>query len=83
MSAATIQPGAAGQHLVVDLAPITESVSRSMNGQVAAGEIERLLHALLAGDEFATARVVTYVPILLHRAACDRLRSARRTAADH
>lgn len=61
----------------IDLGPIAASVERTLRGDVASAEIEQVLQALLHTPEFASARVATFVPIFLHRSACERLRSAR------
>jgi hypothetical protein len=57
----------------VDLGVIADSVLRSFAGEVPRERVERLLTELLE-QEFSTARVTTFLPIFLHRVACDTLR---------
>lgn len=58
----------------VDLQPIVEVVSRQLQGRVSEACIQALLVQLLQG-QFADARVLAYLPILLARCACDQLRA--------
>lgn len=52
----------------VDLGPVVDALLRDVQGRVERIDIERLLGRLL-DQQFADARVTTYLPILLHRAA--------------
>lgn len=61
----------------VDLGVITDSVLRSFAGEVPREHVERLLTELLE-QEFSTARITTFLPIFLHRVACDSLRREAR-----
>lgn len=61
----------------VELGPIAHSVSRELCGQVPPERIEQLLRELLE-QEFSEARVTTFLPIFLHRFACDTLRAEAR-----
>jgi hypothetical protein len=65
---------AAPAALAVDLAPVADAVSRSFEHRIERTRIEAVLGSLMASERFAAARVATFVPILLHRAACERLR---------
>lgn len=71
---ADLTPAAGAAVPAIDLAPVIEAVARSLRGTVPPARIEGVLRDLLAHD-FVEARVLAYVPILLQRAACDRLRS--------
>lgn len=62
-------PGAA----CVDLGVVTDSVMRSFSGVIPRERVERLLSDLLE-QEFSTARVTAFMPIFLHRVACETLR---------
>lgn len=67
----------------VELGPIAHAVSRELCDQVPPERIEQLLRDLLE-QEFSEARVTTFLPIFLHRFACDTLRAeaqARRRGA--
>ncbi len=78
MSTAIDKPSpSAPAGMAIDLGPIAASVERTLRGDVASAEIEQVLRALLHTPELASARVTTFVPIFLHRSACERLRSAR------
>lgn len=57
----------------VDLGVVTDSVMRSFLGDVPRERVERLLTDLLE-QEFSAARVTTFMPIFLHRVACETLR---------
>jgi hypothetical protein len=57
----------------VDLAPLVHAITRELRAAVPAARIEALLRQLLE-HEFRDARVVTFVPIFLQRAACEALR---------
>jgi hypothetical protein len=57
----------------VDLGVVADSVLRSFAGEVPRERVERLLTELLE-KEFGTARITTFLPIFLHRLACDTLR---------
>lgn len=59
-------------HIV--LGPVVEAIARELGGAVATERIEALLRELLE-REFGDARITSFVPIFLHRAACERLRS--------
>ncbi len=59
----------------LDLSPVVERVMRKVGGGVTQAEVLSLLQGLLHG-EFADARVLVYLPVLLQRRACDCLRSA-------
>lgn len=58
----------------IALGPIAEKVSRTLCGQVTQERIEQVLHRLLE-QEFGDARVTTYLPIFLQRAACETLQT--------
>ena len=58
----------------IELGPIAEKVGRALRGQVAQERIEQVLNTLLARD-FSDARVTTYLPIFLQRAACESLQA--------
>lgn len=68
------QPRAA---FTVELGPIAHAVGRELCGQVPLERIEQLLRDLLE-QEFSQARVTTFLPIFLHRFACDTLRTEAR-----
>lgn len=57
----------------MDLGPLVHAITREIGAAVPAGRIEALLQQLLE-REFRDARVVTFVPIFLQRAACEALR---------
>lgn len=56
----------------IDLEPIRQALLREAQGRVAPERIDALLQDLLA-REFSDARVSTYVPIFLQRAAREAL----------
>jgi hypothetical protein len=58
------------------LDPIVQTLSRQLRGAVSPARIEEVLRDLLRRD-FAHARVPTYVPIFLHRAASEALQRER------
>ena len=60
-------------HEAMPIAQLVHAVDRQMHGTVSQAHIEEVLRELLVHD-FADARVPTFVPILLQRAACDVLR---------
>lgn len=60
--------------VTVELGAIAQAVDREMNGLVPAEKIDQLLRKLLEQD-FCDARVTTFLPIFLHRFACDALRA--------
>lgn len=57
----------------IQLAPVADAVERTLAGAVDRARIEHVLHELLA-QQFRGAHVTAYLPIFLHRAACDALR---------
>lgn len=57
----------------VDLGVVADSVLHSFAGQLPRERVERLLTDLLE-QEFSGARVTTFLPIFLHRLACETLR---------
>ena len=57
----------------VDLGVVTDSVMRSFSDVVSRERVECLLSELLE-QEFSTARVTAFLPIFLHRVACETLR---------
>ncbi len=59
----------------VDIAMVADAVHRSFDGEVPRERIEHMLHELLLDDAFRSARIFAYLPILLQRAARDRLRA--------
>jgi hypothetical protein len=61
----------------VDLAMVADAVERSLGGEVSRERIEHVLDELLQDDSFQSARVFAYLPILLQRAARERLRAER------
>ena len=61
----------------VDLGAVTDKVLRSFSGELPRDRVERLLADLLE-QEFSDARVTTFLPIFLHRVACETLRRERR-----
>lgn len=66
----------------VELGPIAHAVSRELCGQVPPDRIEHLLRELLE-QEFSEARVTTFLPIFLHRFACDTLRAEAQGGRRH
>jgi hypothetical protein len=62
----------------IELGPIVEAVEHSTGHAVDRDEIDRLLRELLA-ERFSDARVLAYLPIFLHRAACEILRERATT----
>lgn len=60
----------------IALDPIVQTLSRQLQGAVSAAHIEEVLRDLLT-HEFADARVPTYLPIFLHRAASEALQRER------
>ncbi len=61
--------------LRVELGPIVQAVTRDLAGAAVSGDrIEVLLQQLL-DQEFSDARVTTFLPIFLHRYACETLRA--------
>jgi hypothetical protein len=61
----------------LDLEPIRHALLREAAGRVSLGHIDAVLEDLLA-HEFSNARVASFLPILLHRAARERLWSTSR-----
>lgn len=57
----------------IDLGPVVQAIARELGGAVPAERIEALLQELLE-HEFCDVRVTTFVPIFLHRVACETLR---------
>ena len=57
----------------LDLVTLADLVSHGLGGNVTRERVEHVLEELLTG-EFADARVVTFMPIFLQRAALERLR---------
>jgi hypothetical protein len=70
-----VAAGGAGP-ATVDLGVIADKVLRSFNGELPRDRVERLLSELLE-QEFSEARVTTFLPIFLHRVACETLRGER------
>jgi hypothetical protein len=58
----------------LDLGPIARAVGRELRGEVPAERIEQRLRELL-DQQFSEAKVTTFLPILLHRSACESLRA--------
>ncbi|WP_425260833.1 hypothetical protein ACPOLB_08215 [Rubrivivax sp. RP6-9] len=73
------RPGAGGTTPAVELSPITDKVLHSLQGNVPRARIEALLTELLA-QEFSDARVTAFLPVFLHKLACETLRSESRGA---
>lgn len=66
---------AAAAALRIELGPIVQAVTRDLAGTLVSGErIEVLLQQLL-DQEFGDAGVTTFLPIFLHRYACETLRA--------
>lgn len=63
----------------IDLGIVTDSVMRSFSNVVPRERVERLLSDLLE-QEFSTARVTAFMPIFLHRVACETLRREAESA---
>jgi hypothetical protein len=63
----------------IEIGAIVDTVDCSLEHAVPRDEIEGLLRELLA-ERFGDARVLSYLPILLHRAACESLRDRRLAA---
>jgi hypothetical protein len=57
----------------IDLAAVADAVDRSLHGSVPRERIDAVLHELLE-QQLQDAKVINYLPIFLHRAACDSLR---------
>ncbi|KNZ32340.1 MAG: hypothetical protein AD742_11115 [Methylibium sp. NZG] len=57
----------------IDLGMVADGVLRSFAGEVPRERVERVLTDLLE-QEFSGARVTTFLPIFLHRVACETLR---------
>lgn len=58
----------------VQLGPVASKVSASLGGSVPHARIEALLRELLE-QEFGEARVTAFLPVFLHRYACETLRA--------
>lgn len=74
--------GDGGTRPAVELSPITDKVLHSLQGDVPRARIEALLTELLA-QEFSDARVTTFLPVFLHKLACETLRREAREADGH
>ncbi len=61
----------------IDLGAIADKVLRSLSIDVPRARVDRLLTELLE-QEFSTARVTTFLPVFLHRVACETLRRETR-----
>jgi hypothetical protein len=57
----------------IDLAAVSDAVDRSLHGSVPRERIDAVLHELLE-HHLQDARVFSFLPIFLHREACDTLR---------
>lgn len=57
----------------VDLGPVVRAIAFELSGAVEPERIEALLRELLE-QEFSDARVTAFLPIFLHRVACDSLK---------
>ncbi len=80
--ACELRPGAGGTPPAVELSPITDKVLHSLQGEVPRARIEALLSELLA-QEFSEARVTTFLPVFLHKLACETLRREASGADGH
>jgi hypothetical protein len=80
--ASDLHHGADGTMPAVALSPITDKVLHSLQGEVPRARIEALLSELLA-QEFSDARVTTFLPVFLHKLACETLRRETRGADGH
>jgi hypothetical protein len=72
-------PQAVGQDSL-DLEPVIEAVGRTLKGSVADQQIRDCVQRLMS-ERYADARVPNFVPVFLHRAACESLRMGSRPAA--
>lgn len=61
------------QPCAVDLGVVADKVVASLAGQVPRERVQELLLELLE-QEFSSARVTLFLPIFLHRVACETLR---------
>jgi hypothetical protein len=68
-------------HAPIDLGVIADNVLRSLATDVPRSRVDRLLTELLE-QEFSTARVTTFLPVFLHRLACETLRREDRHEAE-
>jgi hypothetical protein len=59
----------------VELSSITEAVGRDLKGQVSSERIEQTLRRLISG-RYSNARITTFMPIFLRKAASEELRHA-------
>jgi hypothetical protein len=66
-------PPARAERPTVDLGAVTDKVVASLAGRVPRERVEQLLVELLE-QEFSAARVTLFLPIFLHRLACETLR---------
>lgn len=66
-------PPAATERPGVDLGAVADKVVASLAGRVPRERVEQLLVELLE-QEFSAARVTLFLPIFLHRLACETLR---------
>ena len=61
----------------IDLGVIADKVLRSLSTDVPRERVDSLLADLLE-QEFSSARVTTFLPVFLHRVACETLRRETR-----
>lgn len=73
-------PAAAPARPGVDLGAVADKVVASLAGRVPRERVEQLLVELLE-QEFSAARVTLFLPIFLHRLACETLRQGRDAGA--
>lgn len=73
-------PPAAAAPPALDLGAVADKVVASLAGRVPRERVERLLVELLE-QEFSAARVTLFLPIFLHRVACETLRQEQRNTA--
>jgi hypothetical protein len=73
-------PPAATERPGVDLGAVADQVVASLAGQVPRERVEQLLVELLE-QEFSAARVTLFLPIFLHRLACETLRQEAHSRA--
>jgi hypothetical protein len=67
------EPSPHGADAPVDLGAVADAVLRSLSASVPRARVDRLLADLLE-QEFSSARVTQFLPIFLHRVACETLR---------
>lgn len=67
------EPGRADAAAPVDLGAVADAVLRSLSTDVPRERVDQLLADLL-DQEFSSARVTQFLPIFLHRLACETLK---------